>query len=138
MAWLPPDPLLVERFEKLVPADPAVERRKMFGCPCAFVRGNMFVGVHEDRLILRLDEARRAQLLEQGLVAPFSPMGRTMREYVAIESAAQRPAKELAALTREAFAFASRLPAKVRRAAKRATAVARAPRGGRRRSSAST
>jgi TfoX/Sxy family transcriptional regulator of competence genes len=124
--------VLIERFEKLVPGDAAVERRKMFGCACAFVGGNMFVGVHEDRLILRLDEARRTQLLEQGLVEPFSPMGRTMREYVAVETAAQRPAKELAALAREAFAFASRLPAKVKRKTKRAAPIASAPRSKRR------
>jgi TfoX/Sxy family transcriptional regulator of competence genes len=112
MAWEKPAPALVERFDASLPQDPAVERRKMFGCPCAFVNGNMFAGVHEQNLILRLDEAGRARAREHHGAGPFTAMGRTMREYVALPGAAQRPAAEVARLVAEAFAYARSLPAK--------------------------
>ncbi|MHB1254228.1 MAG: hypothetical protein ACYCZ1_08680 [Candidatus Humimicrobiaceae bacterium] len=35
-----------------------MEKRKMFGYPVTFIRGNMFIGVHGDSMILRLPEAK--------------------------------------------------------------------------------
>ncbi len=112
MAWQKPAQALVERLEASLPRDHAVERRRMFGCPCAFVNGNMFAGVHEQNLILRLDEAGRARVRERSGAGPFTAMGRTMREYVALPGAATRPAAELAQLVAEAFAYARSLAAK--------------------------
>ncbi len=112
MAWEKPAPALVERFEASLPPDQAVERRRMFGCPCAFVNGNMFAGVHEQSVILRLDEAGRARARERCGAGPFTAIGRTMREYVALPGAATRPAAEVAQLVAEAFAYARSLPPK--------------------------
>ncbi len=56
MAWEKPSETLIEHFGRWLPDDSNVERRKMFGCPCAFVNGNMFAGVHEQNLIVRLSE----------------------------------------------------------------------------------
>ena len=112
MAWEKPAPALVERFDASLPPDQAVERRRMFGCPCAFVNGNMFASVHEQNLILRLSESGRARARERCGAGPFTAMGRTMREYVALPGAAQRPAAEVAQLVAEAFAYARSLPAK--------------------------
>ena len=50
-AWKPAPPDLVSLFDRVVPADPAVERRKMFGYPCAFVGGNMVCGLYQDGVI---------------------------------------------------------------------------------------
>jgi TfoX/Sxy family transcriptional regulator of competence genes len=112
VAWEKPAPALVERFDASLPPEPTVERRKMFGCPCAFVNGNMFAGVHEQNLILRLDEAGRARARERFGAGPFTAMGRTMHEYVALPGAAQRPPEEVAQLVAEAFGYARSLPAK--------------------------
>jgi hypothetical protein len=44
MSWRKSPDALVEKFSQIVPPDPRVERRKMFGYPAAFVGGNMFIG----------------------------------------------------------------------------------------------
>jgi len=45
---------LVDLFVAVLPDQPNVERRQMFGYPCAFVNGNMFTGLHQGSLIVRL------------------------------------------------------------------------------------
>ncbi len=102
--WKKVSEALAARFEECLPASPAVERRKMFGCPCAFVNGNMFAGLHEARLIVRVPEEAAAR--------PFVVMGRTMREYAAIEDALERKPAELQKWIERAFAHARALPPK--------------------------
>ena len=55
MAWKKSPPAPVDTFTRVVPADPSIARRQMFGYPAAFVNGNMFAGLHEARFVLRLD-----------------------------------------------------------------------------------
>jgi TfoX/Sxy family transcriptional regulator of competence genes len=76
-----------ELLERIAPDAPDVERRTMFGCPCRFVSGNMFMVLHEGRIVLRLAPEDREALLEMRGSAPFGPAGRTMREYVAVPPA---------------------------------------------------
>ena len=38
--------------------------KKMFGYPAYFFNGNMFVGVHGDKLFLRLSSADMAEIIE--------------------------------------------------------------------------
>jgi len=72
-------------FEQALPDDPRVARKHVFGYPCAFVNGNMFAGVHQESLFLRLAEEDRAALLAQPGAGLFEPMpGRAMREYVVV------------------------------------------------------
>lgn len=120
--WQKPDPGLVECFAASLPDAPGVEQRKMFGCPCAFVNGNMFAGVHEQRVILRLPQAVRERLCTAGAGKPFAVMGRTMREYVAIEDAVGQPQGRLSAWLQEAFSFAASLPPKAARTRTRSAA----------------
>ena len=71
-------------FERVVPADPAVERRKMFGYPAAFTNGNMFAGLHEDRLVLRLGDEAITEIKRRG-AKDFEPMpGRAMKGWVVV------------------------------------------------------
>jgi TfoX/Sxy family transcriptional regulator of competence genes len=107
--WQKPDPGLIAAFDAALPLTAGVERRQMFGCPCAFIHGNMFAGVHESRLIVRVPS--------EAAVRPFAPMGRAMKEYAAIEGALDLPPRELRDWVRQAFDYASALPAKVARAA---------------------
>ena len=73
--------LLEKQMEKYI-----CERRPMFGSPTFFVRGNMFAGVHEDTVILRLSQGDQKTLFSSyNEVTPFTPMGgRVMRDYVAL------------------------------------------------------
>jgi TfoX/Sxy family transcriptional regulator of competence genes len=112
MTWQKPAADLVARFQTSLPGDPRIERRSMFGCPCAFTGGNMFAGVHEQSLILRLPPGRREVLLAQGAAQPFVVMGRSMREYVAVPAAASRDQATLRAWLAEAFGHAAAMPPK--------------------------
>jgi len=84
MAWKKSPPALVASFADLVAPFRDAERRSMFGYPAAFVKGNMFAGLHEDRLVLRLDDAMAAAAKQRG-ARDFEPMpGRTMKGWVAV------------------------------------------------------
>jgi TfoX/Sxy family transcriptional regulator of competence genes len=58
----------------------------MFGAVTYFVNGNMFAGIHEDTIILRLSEKDRQEIMAaDDEVKLFEPMeGRPMKEYVAL------------------------------------------------------
>jgi TfoX/Sxy family transcriptional regulator of competence genes len=112
MRWRPSPPDLVATFTDIVPGPPAVQR-KMFGYPAAFVNGNMFMGLFEDRLILRLAEDSREQLLSVKGASPFEPMpGRPMREYVVVPPAILEARKKLATWVDRALAYGASLPPK--------------------------
>src|SRR5919198_1404600 len=76
---------LVKLFDKIAPGpEAAVEKRQMFGYPCCFVNGNLFMGLHNNNMILRLSEKDRADFAKLG-AKPFEPMpGRIMKEYVIV------------------------------------------------------
>lgn len=103
---------LAQCFDASLPGDERVERRKMFGCPCAFVNGNMFAGVHEDKLIVRLPPEERERSVEEGRAQPCEIMGRVMREYVLLPDPLERKAGELRGWIERAFAYASELSPK--------------------------
>ena len=85
----------------------------MFGFPCAFVNGNMFTGLHQRDMIVRLPEDARAELFEVPGASRFEPMaGRVMREYVAVPHPTQSDAELLAAWVARSFEFARSLPVK--------------------------
>jgi TfoX/Sxy family transcriptional regulator of competence genes len=72
-----------EWFASLVPEDPEVTQRPMFGNLAAFVNGNMFLSLFGSAVAVRLDESDRAALLAIEGAEPFAPMpSRPMKEYV--------------------------------------------------------
>ena len=79
-------------FQELVPAEPAVALRPMFGNLAAFVNGNMFTGLFGESLFVRVSDRDREELLAEG-GSDFAPMpGRPMRGYVLVpEGWAARP-----------------------------------------------
>jgi TfoX/Sxy family transcriptional regulator of competence genes len=120
MPWVKAPQSLMDLFAEALPADPAVERRKMFGYPAAFVHGNMFAGVFGDQVFARVAPARRQQLEAAHGPLPFSPMpGRPMKDYVLAPEAIVADEAELADLLAGAFAFASALPPKERKGRKK-------------------
>jgi len=85
MAWKKANPALIEMLEEAV-RNYDCDRRVMFGSPTFFVNGNMFAGVHEDTIILRLSEKDQQEVFaEYDEVKPFTPMaGRPMKEYAGL------------------------------------------------------
>ena len=73
MPWKKSPPALIAAFARVVPAGGGAEQRPMFGYPAAFVNGNMFAGLHEDRVVLRLDEVGIAEAKEHG-ATDFEPI----------------------------------------------------------------
>src|SRR5215472_3204015 len=134
MKWRKSPEALVQQFETIVPPDPQVERRKMFGYPAAFVGGNMFMGLHQESLILRLPDEHRASFLSLPNASVFEPMpGRPMREYVVVPPGMLDSPDQLRAWTRRALEYVSRLPAKKSRKSPRAKAASKPRKTARRR-----
>jgi TfoX/Sxy family transcriptional regulator of competence genes len=129
MPWEKSSEALVTTFHAALPDDPRVERRQMFGYPCAFVNGNMFSGLHQSSMVLRLDEPRREDLLARG-ARTFEPMGRPMREYVVVPPVILEAPAELARWTAYALEYGAGLPpkpSKSRAAAKKPASKKPAP-----------
>jgi TfoX/Sxy family transcriptional regulator of competence genes len=75
-----------DAFRALVPDDPRVEVKPMFGNLGAFVNGNMFMGLFGSQVGLKLADADRDHLLAEG-GGPFGPEERPMGGYVALPPA---------------------------------------------------
>ena len=115
--WKKVTPALVEFFDACLPRAGGVERRQMFGCPCAFVNGNMFAGLHEDRLVVRLpSEAARL---------PCVIMGRTMKQYALIADAVVLTPKAMKGWIQRGYVFARTLPPKAAKPKRKATVQVR-------------
>jgi len=111
-------------FQKLVPADPAVTLRPMFGNLSAFVNGNMFSGLFGEDLFVRVSEEDQARIRKQG-GKPFEPMpGRAMTGYVLLPAGWQKKSDDARAWIMVALSWSRKLPAK---AAKTKTTKAKAP-----------
>ena len=99
-----------ERFHALVPDEPGVEAKPMFGNLGAFVGGNMFMGLFGSDIGVKLDEADRAKLLAQPGAGPFGPAERPMAGYVTLP--ADWTARKAKPWVAEAHALAAALPVK--------------------------
>jgi TfoX/Sxy family transcriptional regulator of competence genes len=115
MAWRKSSPELVRAFDSALPQSSLVERRKMFGYSAAFVHGNLFAGLHQEDVLVRLPEVERQALLSRG-GRNFEPMpGRVMKNYLLLPEASD--GRTLSLWLRKAFDHTSQLPAKGTRAA---------------------
>jgi len=110
--WKPAPQDWIEAFDSALPS--GVERRKMFGYPAAFVNGNMAAGLHQDDLVLKLEEKDRAALLKAG-GKPFVVMGRTMGAFVVAPSDFKSKPAELKKWLVRSVAYAASLPAKAKK-----------------------
>jgi len=85
----------------------------MFGYPCAFVGGNMFAGLHEERLVVRLAEDAREELRAIAGAKVFEPMkGRPMAEYTVVPPAMHGRLADLRKWLKRALDYGASLPAK--------------------------
>jgi TfoX/Sxy family transcriptional regulator of competence genes len=88
----------------------------MFGYPCAFVAGNLFAGLHQESVIVRLTESERAAGMAELGACKLEPMpGRPMREYIAVPKAELKGTRQLSVWLQRALDYAASLPAKERK-----------------------
>jgi len=108
------DPKTATLFRALLPNDPRVTVRPMFGHTAAFVNGQMFAGTFGSHVFARLNETSRAELLALPGTRVFAPMkDRPMKEYVQLPSTmlSEPAAKHWIA---RALEWTSTLPAKTK------------------------
>jgi TfoX/Sxy family transcriptional regulator of competence genes len=99
-------------FTRLVPDEPAITLRPMFGQLSAFVNGNMFCGLFGDALVVRLPEADIAAVKKHG-GRDFEPMaGRKMGGYVMVPGDWRAKPAPAVALIKKSLAVTRAMPAK--------------------------
>jgi TfoX/Sxy family transcriptional regulator of competence genes len=85
----------------------------MFGSLAGFINGNMFTGLFGQDIFVRLPEALRLQLLEEG-ASEFSPMqGRPMKEYVAFPEKWRQDPDKIREWIAQSLSWAETLPEKL-------------------------
>ena len=103
---------LISIFNAVLPVDHRVEPRKMFGYPCCFTGGHMFMGLFQDHMMLRLSLEDRAELIAKG-GAIFEPYpGRSMKEYVVVPPSVLENQNALRDFVARSFCYGLSLPPK--------------------------
>ena len=104
-----------EFFRSVLPDNPEVEVKPMFGNLGAFVHGNMFAGLFGPAVGVRLDDDAQRELAAIDGSGPFGPAERPMGGYLSLP-AAWRAEPDLAAdWVARALAHVSTLPPKVKK-----------------------
>lgn len=108
-----PSEAAIRAFADAFPEDPRAARKRMFGMDCGVVNGNMFGGVFEAGVTLRLPEERVQALVasEEG-VMPFTPLGRRWKGYAIVVADRWVGTPELRGWLAEALEHTATLPAK--------------------------
>ena len=90
------------------------DQRKMFGSPVYMINRNMFAGVHQDNLFIRLSEADRKSILSKVAgAAQFEPLkGHIMKEYITLPEPVYKDAEALEHWLKLSHAYAAALPPK--------------------------
>lgn len=106
-------------FQKLVPPDPSVTTRPMFGNLAGFVNGNMFCGLFGEDLFVRVSDGDQAKVRKLGGRA-FEPMpGRAMTGYVLVPAGWQKKPDATREWVVSALVWTRTLPAKASKTAKK-------------------
>jgi TfoX/Sxy family transcriptional regulator of competence genes len=105
-----------EKFSAIVPAEPAITLRPMFGNLAAFVNGNMFTGLFGDGLFVRLPDDEAEAVIKKG-GKPFEPVaGHRMGGYVMVWADWQSKPDSVKPLIGRALTLTRAMPAKAKKA----------------------
>lgn len=104
-------------FSGLVPEEPSVTMRPMFGNLAAFVNGNMFAGLFGEDLFVRLPDDEAAAVLKLG-GRSFEPMpGRAMKGYVVVPTTWQKKPDAVRVWVSRSLTLTRAMPAKAKKPA---------------------
>ena len=94
--------------------DKNCDYKKMFGYPAYFFNGNMFVGVHGDKLFLRLSESDMKNVMKNcPEVRAFEPMpGHAMKGYVVLPKSVYSDEQLFADYLEKSISYVLTLPPK--------------------------
>ena len=108
-----PTPDALVSFDSAFPTDVRAVRKQMFGMPAGFVNGNMFMGVWDDGVLLRLDDDTLSRVRGLPGIGSFAPMeGRTWKDYALVSAGRWGDARELVEWARKALEHTAKMPAK--------------------------
>ena len=98
------------------------EKRVMFGFPAYFINKNLYAGLFENKLFLRLSPGQISALkAAREPVVNLEPMpGRPMKDYWVLPPSVVAHAKRLHTIAAEAADFTRGLPPKVKKPARKA------------------
>jgi TfoX/Sxy family transcriptional regulator of competence genes len=90
------------------------DQRKMFGSPVYMINRNMFAGVHQDNIFIRLSEADRKSILSKVAGAmQFEPLkGHIMKEYITVPETLYRDGDAFQQWLKRSASYAASLPPK--------------------------
>lgn len=113
MKWEKASPELGKLLEEAV-AGFRAEKKVMFGAPVYTVNRNMFVGVHQSNIFLRLSEADRKKIVaDYDEAGSFEPVrGHVMKEYMTVPPSLYEDREAFQAWLKKAYDFTAGLPVK--------------------------
>ena len=104
-----------EFFRSLIPDEPTVEVKPMFGNLGAFVNGNMFAGLFGPDVGVRLDEPGSAELAAIEGSGPFGPAEHAMGGYLSMPRAWRATPEVASDWVERALAHVRSMPPKVKK-----------------------
>lgn len=122
MAWIKIPKEHHPIFLELLPSDPRIETKAMFGAIAAMVNGRMMGGLFAHSMIVRLAQTDYARAVALG-AEPFDPMGKgaVMTETLLLPESEFRDRRKARAWLEKALAHALSLPPKPKKPSAKAT-----------------
>jgi TfoX/Sxy family transcriptional regulator of competence genes len=112
MAWEKPPEELKARFAAVLARHGDVTSKLMFGFPAGFVHGNMFAGLFENSVTVKLGSEQSDRFRALG-GTDFAPMpGRVMSGFLVVPPSARDSEDELATWVEAALNYVRTLPPK--------------------------
>ena len=105
------DEKLAERIRAELEGLPFAEK-KMFGGVAFLVHGNMACGIGKDNLMVRVDRAEHAKLLQKPHTKPSEMAGRPMKGWLLVEPEGVKTKSQLEGWVKKGVDFALTLPPK--------------------------
>jgi TfoX/Sxy family transcriptional regulator of competence genes len=106
------DEALAQRIRESLQDRDGLSERKMFGGLCLMLHGNMFAGVINDELMLRVGAETFEDLLARPGARPMDFTGRPMKGYLYIEASGFKSDNGLSDWLNHALAYVETLPPK--------------------------
>ncbi len=106
------DEILAERISAAIGGVPGLEEKKMFGGVGYMVSGNMAVGVHKDKLIVRVGPDGFDEKMRMPHTVPFDITGKAMKGWLMVEPGGVESGNDLEVWIQQGVDFAKSLPPK--------------------------
>jgi hypothetical protein len=103
---------LAERIRQALARKKGVTEKKLFGCFCFLLHGNVCVGVWKQSLLVRLDSDDYDDAFREPCVREFDITGRPLKGWVVVEPAGVQTDEQLKDWIQRAVKFVRTLPAK--------------------------